>query len=291
MIEIRPARPEEIPRQKEIWKRAFGDEDAYIDYFYDHQDVSQVLLLLEDGVIWTMSACLPTTLTLPEGQSVPSAYLYALATHPDARKRGYGRFMVRYVDFYLKERGMACVTTVPAEPSLHRYFASTGYTECFALRKVELLSDMTGAPAPEDALAPAGPAEYDAIRERLLAGSLHISYGEGLIAYQQGISQMARANLYRLTAGGETGVAAAEYLDDETVLVKELVLPPKAMAGGAALLAAELPGRRYHIRTPAHWEGLPGSYLQPYGMVKWYDPALEKEWLDQRRAYLGLGFD
>ena len=36
MIEIRPARPEEIPRQKELWKLAFGDDDAYIDYFYAH---------------------------------------------------------------------------------------------------------------------------------------------------------------------------------------------------------------------------------------------------------------
>ena len=51
MIEIRPARPEEIPRQKELWKLAFGDEDAYINYFYDHGDLSQVLLLLEDGVV------------------------------------------------------------------------------------------------------------------------------------------------------------------------------------------------------------------------------------------------
>ena len=50
MIEIRPARPEEIPRQKELWKLAFGDDDAYINYFYDHGDASQVLLLLENEV-------------------------------------------------------------------------------------------------------------------------------------------------------------------------------------------------------------------------------------------------
>ena len=291
MIEIRPARPEEIPRQKELWKLAFGDEDAYINYFYDHGDLSQVLLLLEDGVVWTMAALFPVTLSLPEGGSASSAYIYALATHPDARKRGYGRFLLSYIDFYLKEKGTDCVTIVPAEPSLHKFFATTGLTECFALRKVELLPGMIGAPAPEDGLEPASPAEYDALREGLLAGSLHISYGEGLIAYQRGLSQMAQADLYRLTVGGETGVAAAEYLDEETVMVKELLLPHKAMAGGAALLAAALPARRYHFRTPPHWDGLPGSYLQAYAMVKWYDPALEKEWRDQRRGYLGLGFD
>ena len=87
------------------------------------------------------------------------------------------------------------------------------------------------------------------------------------------------------------GVAAAEYLDEESVLVKDFLLPPKALAGGAALLAKALPARRYYFRTPPHWEGLPGSYLQAYAMVKWYDPALEKEWREQRRGYLGLGFD
>ena len=33
MIEIRPARPGEETRQKELWKLSFGDDDAYIDYF------------------------------------------------------------------------------------------------------------------------------------------------------------------------------------------------------------------------------------------------------------------
>ena len=41
MIEIRPARPDEIARQKELWKLAFGDDDAYIDYFYAHTGESQ----------------------------------------------------------------------------------------------------------------------------------------------------------------------------------------------------------------------------------------------------------
>ena len=89
MIEIRPARPEEIPRQKELWKLAFGDDDAYIDYFYAHGEESQVLLLLEDGVVWTMVALFPMTVTLPQGESLSSAYIYALATHPEARKKGF----------------------------------------------------------------------------------------------------------------------------------------------------------------------------------------------------------
>ena len=31
MIEIRPAKPDELLRQKELWKLAFGDEDDYLE--------------------------------------------------------------------------------------------------------------------------------------------------------------------------------------------------------------------------------------------------------------------
>ncbi|MFQ7453223.1 MAG: hypothetical protein ACLRNQ_19525 [Flavonifractor plautii] len=35
MLEMRPGRPEEVPAQKALWKAAFGDEDRYIDWFYE----------------------------------------------------------------------------------------------------------------------------------------------------------------------------------------------------------------------------------------------------------------
>lgn len=291
MIEIRPARPEEIPRQKELWKLAFGDDDAYIDYFYAHSEESQVLLLLENGVVWTMVALFPMTVTLPQGETLSSAYIYALATHPDARKKGFGRFILNYVDYYLQESGKDCVTIVPAEPSLYRYFATTGFEPTCSTRKVELLQSMVDPPADGDCIAPVSPADYAALRERLLSGSFRVTYGESLLAYQQGLSQMERGDLFRLTVAGKEGLAAAEYLDEDTVLVKELLLPPAAQAGGAALLADRMPARRYHLRTPPFWDGLAGSYLQSFAMVKWYRPELAKTWREYRRGYMGLGFD
>lgn len=146
MIEIRPARPGEETRQKELWKLSFGDDDAYIDYFYTHRPAGvETLVLLEDGALETMVALFPVTLSLPDGAQASSAYIYALATHPGARKKGFGRFILNYVDFYLQEKKLDCVTIVPAEASLHRFFAAAGFSECFATRKVELLQYMARA--------------------------------------------------------------------------------------------------------------------------------------------------
>ena len=172
MIEIRPARPGEETRQKELWKLSFGDDDAYIDYFYTHRPAGvETLVLLEDGALETMVALFPVTLSLPDGAQASSAYIYALATHPGARKKGFGRFILNYVDFYLQEKKLDCVTIVPAEASLHRFFAAAGFSECFATRKVELLRSMVGVPAAGDTLERVDPETYNRLREELLAMS------------------------------------------------------------------------------------------------------------------------
>ena len=102
MLEMRPGRPEEVPAQKALWKAAFGDEDRYIDWFYECCGASaDVLEVVEEGRLASMLALLPQTLTLPGGGTASGWYIYALATDPGARSKGYGRQLLRFVDGYL----------------------------------------------------------------------------------------------------------------------------------------------------------------------------------------------
>lgn len=80
-------------------------------------------------------------------------------------------------------------------------------------------------------------------------------------------------------------------MDEETLLVKELLIDPRAMAAAVAQIARVLPVLRYHVRTPAAWSGLPGSYIQPFAMVKWYDKAKAAAWNTDPNSYMGLAFD
>ena len=154
MVEIRASRQEEVPAQKQLWKLAFGDEDSYIDYFYqNYYSPENMMVLVEDGKLSTMLALFPMTLRAPEGVSARAAYVYALATDPAARKKGYGRQILHYLDFYLRQREVDCVTVVPAEPSLHKFFSSVDFDECFVTREVELLRELVepvrvGTPSP-----------------------------------------------------------------------------------------------------------------------------------------------
>ena len=292
MIDIRPSRPEEAEAQKKLWQLAFGDDPRYIDWFYQCcWQPENMLLLLEDDQLLSMLALLPHELTLPGGERAKAYYIYALATDPSARSKGYGRQLLHYVDFHLTARGADCVTVVPAEPSLFKFFGTVGFSTAFSTRKVELMRGETRAAQPEDTVSPISPEEYNAIRERLLEGTPSVHYGVELIRYQEGMGRLSGGGLYRVVAEGVEGCAAVEYVDADSVLFKELLLPAAQLPRALAVFAGMLPGRRCRVRTPAGWDGLPGSYIQPFGMIKWYHRDKARLWREDTKGYMGLGFD
>ena len=62
MFAIRQATPEEIPQQKALWQKCFGDPVSYIDAFYDKFcSAEQVVEVVEDGRVCSMAACLPSS--------------------------------------------------------------------------------------------------------------------------------------------------------------------------------------------------------------------------------------
>ena len=118
MIQIRISRPEDIPRQRELWQLAFGDDGAYVDNFYNaYYQPERVLLLEEDGVVQAMTAWFETTFAVPGQGRYRAAYLYAVATHPEARGRGLAGQLLAGADRIFREWDIPAVTTVPAGPS------------------------------------------------------------------------------------------------------------------------------------------------------------------------------
>ena len=292
MITIRTSTPDEIPLQKDLWKKCFGDTDAYIDVFYEKFcTADKVLIVDDDGELNSMCAVLSTTLHFPDGTSIPTGYIYALATNPYFQGKGYARQLLKFADDFLQKQGMKCLTLVPSNAGLHRFFDNIGLSECFATRKVEIPDSGLNGPDPSWKISPIEPHEYNIIRERYLQDTFHISYGDQLIHFQQIGSRMALGDLYRLEIDGEVGVAAIEFVQKRRLLFKELLIPQNQMMKAVELVASILPATRYHVRTPAFWEGIPGSYIQSFGMIKWYDLELRQKWFQHQDAYMGLGFD
>ncbi len=292
MLQIRPSTADEIPQQKDLWKKCQRHSNAYIDAFYERFCTpDQVLVVEEGGEIDCMAAMIPTTLRLPDGDSAPAALVYALSTNPYLQGKGHARQLLNYADTYLQERGIKAMTLAPASPSLHRFFETVGMRECFATRKVEILSSSLTGDTGGGVLTPISSAEYNAIRDERLKGIFYMSYTDHLVEFQRIGSHLTSGDLYKIEVDGEVGCVAIEYVQKTRLLLRELLISPDKMAAAVETVAKELEAYRYHVRTPAHWEGLPGSYLQAFGMIKWYDEALHAKWFSSQDGYLGLGFD
>lgn len=281
MIRMRPSIHEDIPRQRELWALAFGDDGAYVDNFYqNYYRPERVLVLEEDGVIQSMTAWFHTVFDTADGNHWKTGYLYAVATHPAARGKGYAGMLLKYADFYLKEEACCqAVTTVPAEESLHRFFAANGFRECFSHRCVTAASvrQFSG-----EHLISLSPVRYGELREKLLEGQMHIAYPADALEYQAGCCRVSGGGLYLIEKDGPV-LLCAEGMADGQLLIKELLGAERDVKTVCDGLMGTLPRSCGTIR-------MPGEEIY-FGMLKWLSPGLEKGWDWSKRAYMGLGFD
>lgn len=288
MTELRTARPGDEAGQRALWALAFGDDEAQLDAFYATcYRPEETVVLTGDGAILSMAVLAPAKLVGPGGEALPCAYLFALATHPDARGKGYGRRLMAFAHEYLKEGGCHAALTTPAQSGLFPYFTSAGYVGGFVTRHLTRTKDHLPPPAPGDRIEPISPKDYNLLREALLGGTLHLAHPDPWVAYQQRVSALSGAGLYRLTVDGRTGLAAVECRDRETVVVKELLTEGGPVDRWAALIAHALPGGVYHLRFPVGDEG----ELRPFAMMNSFSPQADALWQRHGGGYLGLALD
>ena len=176
----RTADPSDTPALKALWKTVFGDPDADIaDFFNIYYSPDRTVIIKDGGTLVSAAYILPAgNLAMPDGTCEPCAMLYAIATLPEYRGRGYGAAVTRAAAAAALAQGFSAVVLWPAEDSLLGYYEKhTGFKPFFNAVETEFWPNELTAESPDYTLTPAGPEAYGQLRRKILAGGVFYRLG------------------------------------------------------------------------------------------------------------------
>ncbi len=247
---LRPASDADRPALRALWQRVFGDDDAYIDSFFEHMMPGGGCVVAEaDGKPVSAMYVLRGLLLLPyRKKRLTAAYTYALATLPEYRGRGIGTAVYKAAnDEALSGADAACV--LPAEAGLYPFYENASGARPLAFVREARLS-RAEIDATNRVMSMRLPGwQYGGIREQYLTGMPHAVFGEALYDHLEGTG----TEFFML----DGGVAAAETADG-VCRITELLVPDADPAACIATIAAWCPAEEYIVRTPLFYDG-PGQ--------------------------------
>jgi predicted acetyltransferase len=123
---ITTAKNVNVSELKNLWKLCFHDEDAYINFYYENRfKAEETLVYLVENQVVAMLTLMPGFVVHPN-EKLPVRYVYAVATHPEHRRKGYAAALMEYAN-YVEDKDYLGTFLVPASASLFQYYEALGY--------------------------------------------------------------------------------------------------------------------------------------------------------------------
>lgn len=168
----------------QIWQTCFGDEEDYIEFYMDNRMTEDnMLVVCEDGRIVSMASFLPARYLCEDGY-VDARYVYAVATLPEYRRRGYAGRILRFAGEHYQQP----LILAPAEEDLVRYYERMGFRRAFPDTRMSMAQDMEALALPDEervdpVITPVSAKEYVRMRDEKCAGEGYVSWDEAAVSY------------------------------------------------------------------------------------------------------------
>lgn len=250
---------------QEIWQTCFGDDEEYIQFYLEHRMTKENMLVIHaDGRPVSMASFLPVEY-LCQGEYMDARYVYAVATLPEYRGRGFASRLLR---FAAEKYGQPLILA-PAEESLMQYYEKLGFKRAFPDTRREADCDIqaleVGESEPFPCMEPVTPAEYLAIRDAKCAREGYVRWDEKAIAYAMKLGASCGGSTVAVTCEdgrnraeqeGERDILMYDKQDD-TLMILETTLTQECLTEMMPQLLAQTGTKR------AAYGQMPGMILLP----------------------------
>ncbi len=142
--DIRLLLEDERPVAKALWKEAFHDTDAFIDWYFANKVLDgNSLCMFDGGKLISIVHMIPYTIRM-QGKPVNSAFIAGVATALNRRGEGLMRTMLLESLKLLQSRGIFMTHLYPFSHTFYENFGWTAYTH-MSRQKVSAASHLRGA--------------------------------------------------------------------------------------------------------------------------------------------------
>lgn len=167
---------------RDIWKQSFGDTDEYISFYLEQRMTDENMLIIkQDNKVVSMASFLPVQY-LHEGTYIDACYVYAVATLPAYRRKGYARKIMETA----KKVYQMPLLLAPAEESFVSYYKKMGFEPAFLHTRQQLAGEIYALEVQEKSafhMEEVTAAEYVEIRDRKYAREGYVRWDEQAVQY------------------------------------------------------------------------------------------------------------
>ena len=256
-MEIRQTDARDVPQLQALWRQVFDTEGVYTQLFFQHwYDHCVCIGAFQDGELLSALYLLPCQFRVRE-KTYSMRYVFAVATFPQHRGKGYSSAVVRSAHAYLRETGVDCAALVPAEPSLFQFYDALGYETAFYVHTNTFPVRKGPYPAAQKVSLP----DCYALREQCLQqGDGYLSWDRYALQFCQTDNDFEELGQVLSFPTIGRGYAACQLLPD-AVHIKELVCEASVKQDYIQAVGNYFGKDRVMVRD------FPTDQSQPFGML------------------------
>ena len=181
--QIRKACAKDQPQLHRLWETVFGDPPELVQAFFDRFPPEVSGWVLSQGeTIRSAAYVIPGNWYIHQSDMQPAGYVYAVATDPAMRGRGYAGALMKAIAEFAQKRNLLLYTR-PAEQSLFPWYNAKMKARSIGYLQHRLFAVANGSE--KLPLRRLTPAEYGAARERFLGNQPHLILSENFLRLQE----------------------------------------------------------------------------------------------------------